>query len=65
MTYAFTSESGADRFVEWLANEMSVESQVLSYLHVEIDDTDIPSDPEECGRIDSMAEECGCADVLL
>ncbi len=65
MTYAFTSEKGAGKFVDFLAEELGVETDVLSYLHVEIEETELPYDPEVFSRIEEMATECGAEDVLL
>jgi hypothetical protein len=65
MTYAFTSESGAERFVEMLADELCIDTEILSFLHVEIDDAELPSDPEVYGRIEALAEQCGADGVLL
>ena len=65
MMYAFTSEKGANRFVDFLAEEMSVEAEVLSYLHVEVDESELPGDPEVFSRIEEMAEQCGADSVLL
>lgn len=65
MTYAFTSEKGAENFCELMADMLSIETEVLSYLHVEIDEADLPGDPEVFDKIATLAEQCGADDVLL
>ena len=65
MTYAFTSESGAERFCELLADQFSVEAEVLSYLHVEVDESELSADPEVFDRLATLADQCGAEDILL
>jgi hypothetical protein len=65
MTFAFTSEAGAERFVEFLASAFEIESEVLSYLHVEIYEEDLPTDERSLALIESRAEEYGADSVLL
>lgn len=65
MTYAFTSERGAENFCELMADQFSVETEVLSYLHVEVDESELPGDPEVFDKIAALAEQCGADDVLL
>ncbi len=65
MTYAFMSESGAERFCELLADQFSVEAEVLSYLHVDVDESELPADPEVFDRLATLADQCGAEDVLL
>lgn len=65
MTFAFTSESGAERFCELVADQFSIETEVLSYLHVELDDSELPGDPEVFDTIATLAEQCGASETLL
>ena len=65
MTYAFTSESGAERFCELVADQFLIETEVLSYLHVEVEESELPGDPEVFDRLATLAEQCGAEDVLL
>jgi hypothetical protein len=65
MTFAFTSEAGAERFVEFLASAFEIEAEVLSYLHVEICEEDLPGDDQCIALIESKAEEFGSDTVLL
>lgn len=65
VTYAFTSERGAEEFCELIADQFSIETEVLSYLHVEVDESELPGDPEVFDKIATLAERCGAEDVLL
>jgi hypothetical protein len=65
VTYAFTSESGAEKFCELVADQFLVETEVLSYLHVEVDESELPADPEVFDRLSILADHCGAEDVLL
>lgn len=67
MTFAFTSEKGAESFVEWLADEFSLDVEILSYLHVEVDEDEFSGEGEleNLDKVYAKAKECGAEDVLL
>lgn len=67
MTYAFTSERGAEDFVAFLADEYSLDVEILSFLHVEVDESEFSGEGklEALDQIEEMAVKCGAEDVLL
>lgn len=66
MTYAFTSERCAEEFVAFLEEEYELEVDVLSYLHVDVDESELPGEEAlSLDRINEKAEELGAADSLL
>lgn len=65
MTFAFTSEKGAERFCELIADQFSIETDVLSYLHVEVEESELPGDPEVFDKLADLADQCGAEDILL
>lgn len=67
MTFAFMTEKGAERFVSFLAEEFDLDVDILSFLHVEVDDDEFSGENElrDLDRIQAMAERCGAEDVLL
>lgn len=66
MTFAFVSEKGAEEFVAWLEEEYDYETEILSFLHVEVEtDEFYPEELQVADAIQAMADRCGAQDVLL
>jgi hypothetical protein len=66
MTFAFMSERGAEEFVDFIATEFDLDIEVGSYLHVEIDDSDLDEEDHEAMEwLAYEAKKLGAQDVLL